>query len=66
MEKACKTCLSVVALFNYVMTNIMNGIVELQSIPVVLKRGILVPVYKGSGRDPLIMDAMKVLFSSQF
>ena len=54
------------ALFNYVMTNIMNGIVELESIPVVLKRGILVPVYKGSGRDPLIMDAMKVLFSSQF
>ena len=40
-------------------SDIMNGIVELESIPDVLKPGILVPVYMGSGKDPLMMDSYR-------
>ena len=39
--------------------NVLNTIVELEVIPDVLKRGVvvLVPVYKGSGKDPLWVDS---------
>ena len=33
--------------------NVLNTIVELEVIPDVLKRGVVVPVYKGGGKDPL-------------
>ena len=32
---------------------ILNASVELESVPEVLKRGIVVPVYKGGGKNPL-------------
>ena len=32
--------------------NILNGIMELEMIPGILKRGIIVPVYKAGGKDP--------------
>ena len=31
--------------------NILNATVELESVPTVLKRGVVVPVYKGGGKD---------------
>ena len=34
-------------------------IIELEVIPDVLKRGIIVPVYKGGGRDPLKTDSYR-------
>ena len=36
--------------------NILNAIVEFESVPSVLKRGVVVPVYKGGGKDPLKID----------
>ena len=35
---------------------IVNATVELEVIPDVLKRGVIVPIYKGGGRDPLKTD----------
>ena len=37
--------------------NVLNTILELEVIPDVLKRGVVVPVYKGSGKDPLRVDS---------
>ena len=37
--------------------NVLNTLVELEVIPDVLKRGVVVPVYKGSGKDPLLVDS---------
>ena len=39
--------------------NVLNTIVELEVIPDVLKRGVVVPVYKGSGKDPLLVDSYR-------
>ena len=39
--------------------NVLNTIVELEVIPDVLKRGVVVPVYKGSGKDPLRVDSYR-------
>ena len=36
--------------------NILNAIVELEKIPTSLKSGIIIPVYKGSGKDPTLTD----------
>ena len=38
---------------------ILNAIVELESMPEVLKRGVVVPVYKGGGKDPLQTDSYR-------
>ena len=38
-------------------TNIMNGIVEFEVIPDIVKCGIIVPVYIGSGKDTMKMDS---------
>ena len=42
------------------LTRTLNVIIELEVIPDVLKRGIIVPVYKGGGRDPLKTDSYTV------
>ena len=39
------------------LTRTLNVTIELEVIPDVLKRGIIVPVYKGGGRDPLKTDS---------
>jgi len=39
--------------------NILNAVVELEAVPDVLKRGLIVPVYKGSGKDILRMDSYR-------
>ena len=39
--------------------NVLNTIVELEVIPDVLKRGVVVPVYTGSGKDPLRVDSYR-------
>ena len=41
------------------LTNILNAIVELESVPTILKRGIVVPVYKGGGKDPMKIDSYR-------
>ena len=33
--------------------------VKLKVIPEVLKKGVVVPVYKGSGKDPLTLDTYR-------
>ena len=38
---------------------ILNATVELESLPEVLKRGVVVPVYKGGGKDPLKIDSYR-------
>ena len=38
------------------LTGILNAVICLEAIPDSLKCGIIVPVYKGSGRDPLRAD----------
>ena len=35
------------------LTRLLNAIVELEEVPDMLKCGVVVPVYKGSGKDPL-------------
>ena len=37
----------------YWLRNILNAVVEVEAIPEVMKRGVVVPVYKGGGKDPL-------------
>ena len=39
--------------------NILNAVIELEVVPDVLKRGVVVPVYKGGGKDPLKADSYK-------
>ena len=39
--------------------NILNAVVELEVIPDVMKRGVVVPVYKGGGKDPLKIDSYR-------
>ena len=39
--------------------NILNAVVELEGIPEVRKRGMVVPVYEGGGRDPLKTDSYR-------
>ena len=41
------------------LTRTLNVIIELEVIPDALKRGIIVPVYKGGGRDPLKTDSYR-------
>ena len=36
---------------------VLNFIVESEAVPNVLKAGIVVPVYKGGGKDPLKVDS---------
>ena len=33
--------------------NILNATVELESVPTVLKWGVVIPVYKRGGKDPM-------------
>jgi len=35
------------------LTRILNIIIELEEVPDVLKCGVVVPIYKGAGKDPL-------------
>ena len=35
------------------LTRILNAVVELEAVPDVLKSGFVIPIYKGSGKDPL-------------
>ena len=37
----------------------LNSFVESEAVPSVLKTGILVPVYKGGGKDPLKVDSFR-------
>ena len=39
--------------------NVLNAIVELEAVPSTLKSGIIIPVYKGSGRDPVETDSYR-------
>ena len=39
--------------------NVLNAIVELEEVPNTLKSGIIIPVYKGSGRDPVKTDSYR-------
>lgn len=39
--------------------NILNTTVELESVPTVLKRGVVVPVYKGGREDPMKIDSYR-------
>ena len=41
--------------------NILNATVELESVPTVLKRGVIVPVYKEGGKDPMKVDSYRVI-----
>ena len=38
---------------------ILNAAIELEAIPEVLKRGVVVPVYKGRGKDPMRRDSYR-------
>ena len=38
---------------------ILNAVVELEVIPEALKRGVIVPIYKGGGKDPLKIDSYR-------
>ena len=45
--------------------NILNAIVELKSVPAVLKRGVVVPVYKRGGKDLMKIDSCRgIMFTS--
>ena len=39
--------------------NILNATGELECVPTVLKRGVVVPVYKGGGKDPMKIDSYR-------
>ena len=41
------------------LTNILNAVVKMETIPDVLKRGVIVPVYKGGGKDPMRTDSYR-------
>ena len=36
---------------------ILNSVIELEAIPKSLKKGVLSPVFKGHGKDPLLVAA---------
>ena len=38
---------------------ILNDVVVLEVVPEVLKSGIIVPIYKGGGKDPLKIDSYR-------
>ena len=38
---------------------ILNVVIELEAVLEVLKRGVVVPVYKGGGKDPMNVDSYK-------
>ena len=38
---------------------ILNAVIELEAVPEVLKRGVIVPVYKGGGKDPMRTDSYR-------
>ena len=42
---------------NVWLRNILNAVVKLEVIPEVLKRGVMVLVYKAGGTDPLCIDS---------
>ena len=39
--------------------NILNSVVELEAVPRFLKMGNLVPVYKGGGKDPFLVNSYR-------
>ena len=39
--------------------NILNSVVELEAVPSFLKMGNLVPVYKGRGKDPFLVNSYR-------
>lgn len=39
------------------LNGMLNAIIELEVVPEVLKTGIVVPVFKGNGKDPLKMNS---------
>ena len=41
------------------LTGILNAVIDLESVPDSLKRGVVVPVYKGSGKDPLLVESYR-------
>ena len=41
------------------LTGILNAVIDLESVPDSLKRGVVVPVYKGSGKDPLQVESYR-------
>ena len=41
------------------LANILNAIIDLEAIPDYFKSGLVVPVYKGSGKDPLKTDSYR-------
>jgi len=51
-EHLIESCQSVVIC----LTNILNAIIDLETIPGSFKSGLVVCVYKGSGKDPLKTD----------
>ena len=44
---------------NVWLRNILNAVVKLEVIPEVLKRGVIVLVYKAGGKDPLCIDSYR-------
>ena len=43
----------------FCLTNILNASIDLEAIPGSFKSGLAVPVYKGSGKDPLKTDSYR-------
>ncbi len=39
--------------------NILNAVVKLEEVPEILKKGVVVPVYKWGGKDPLKVDSYR-------
>ena len=46
------------------MTGILNAVIDLELVPDSLKQGVVVPVYKGSGKDPLLVESYRGLVLS--
>lgn len=40
------------------MIGTLNAVFDLEAVPDVLKTGIVIPLYKGSGRDPLQVEGV--------
>ena len=41
------------------LTAILNVVIDLESVQDSLKRGVVVPVYKGSGKDPQLVESYR-------
>ena len=41
------------------LTGILNAVIDLESVADSLKQGVVVPAYKGSGKDPLLVDSYR-------